>query len=68
MIYETNFLSVAVFGVIVALTLGLSFYLGRKSQSSDAYFAAGGSIHCSSTELRLLGIISRPLRFLGSVA
>ena len=33
-----------VFFAFVGLTLGLSFYLGRKKQSSSGYFAAGGSI------------------------
>jgi cation/acetate symporter len=36
--------SIAVFVVFVALTLGLSFYFARRSRSAHGYFAAGGQI------------------------
>lgn len=65
MIYETNFLSVAVFAAIVALTLGLSFYLGRKAQSSDAYFAAGGSIPWFVNGIAFAGDYLSAASFLG---
>lgn len=44
MIYEFNANAVAVFAVIVGLTLGLSFYLGKKARSASGFFAAGGGI------------------------
>lgn len=44
MIYEFSFLAVGVFAVFVAVTLGLSFYLGGKAKSSAGYFAAHGEI------------------------
>src|SRR5690606_30055794 len=44
MIYEASFTAVAVFGLFVAFTLGLSFYLGRKAKDSQGYFAAHGQI------------------------
>ncbi|MEM9827471.1 MAG: cation acetate symporter [Planctomycetota bacterium] len=44
MIYEASILAVVVFGLFVAATLGISFYLGRKAQSSEGYFAAHGQI------------------------
>jgi cation/acetate symporter len=44
MIYEASFSAVAVFGLFVAFTLGLSFYLGRKAKDSSGYFAAHGQI------------------------
>ena len=44
MIYEPSALAVIIFGVIVAFTLWLSFFLGKKAKSSAGYFAAGGSI------------------------
>src|SRR6187431_1476368 len=44
MIHERSLLSVVVFAVFVAVTLGLSFWLGRKAKSSAGYFAAGGHI------------------------
>lgn len=44
MIYEASILAVIVFGVFVAATLGISFYMGRQAQSSEGYFAAHGQI------------------------
>jgi len=44
MIYEFSILAVSVFGLFVAITLGLSFYLGGRAKSSAGYFAAHGEI------------------------
>src|SRR6187431_3502201 len=44
MIHERSLLSVVVFAVFVAITLGLSFFFARKSKSAAGYFAAGGHI------------------------
>ncbi len=44
MIYEPSVIAVAVFLFFVGITLGLSFYLGRRAKSSEGYFAAGGQI------------------------
>lgn len=44
MIYQTSPLAIAVFLAFVGVTLGLSFYLGRKAKSSAGYFAAHGQI------------------------
>jgi cation/acetate symporter len=44
MIHEPSTLAVAIFLAMVAFTLGLSFYLGRKAKSSAGYFAAHGQI------------------------
>lgn len=44
MIYEPSTIAIAVFLLFVAVTLGLSFYLGRKAKSSEGYFAAHGQI------------------------
>ncbi|MCA9125909.1 MAG: cation acetate symporter [Planctomycetales bacterium] len=41
---ETSLLAVTIFFAFVGLTLGLSFYLGRKAKSSSGYFAAHGQI------------------------
>ena len=43
--YEASTTAIAVFAAFVGLTLGLSFYFGRRAKSAQAYFAAGGSIH-----------------------
>jgi cation/acetate symporter len=42
--HETSPLAIAVFAAFVAVTLGLSFYLGKKARSSAGYFAAHGQI------------------------
>ncbi len=44
MIYEPSLTAVVFFFGFVGLTLGLSFYLGRKAKSSEGYFAAHGQI------------------------
>ncbi len=44
MIYEFSLLAVTVFALFVAVTLGISFYLGGKAKSSAGYFAAHGEI------------------------
>ncbi len=44
MIYEPSLIAVVVFAVFVAITLGVSFYLGAKARSAQGYFAAGGGI------------------------
>lgn len=44
MIYEPSIIAVLIFAAFVALTLGLSFYLGGKAKSSEGYFAAHGQI------------------------
>jgi cation/acetate symporter len=43
-IYEASFVAVGVFFAFVAVTLGLSFYLGSRARSSAGYFAAHGQI------------------------
>jgi len=43
-IYETSVIAVAIFFVFVAITLGISFYLGSKARSSSGYFTAHGEI------------------------
>lgn len=44
MIYDFSPLAILVFAAFVALTLGISFYLGRSANSSEGYFAAHGQI------------------------
>lgn len=44
MIYTPSLLAVTVFGLFVALTLGLSFYFAAQTRSAKSYFAAGGNI------------------------
>lgn len=44
MLYQPSTVAVVAFAVFVAITLGLSFYLGAKARSSQGYFAASGGI------------------------
>ena len=44
MIYEASFIAIAVFFLFVAVTLGISFYMGSRAKSSQGYFAAHGEI------------------------
>jgi cation/acetate symporter len=43
-IYEASTVAVSIFFAFVAVTLGISFYLGSKAKSSEGYFAAHGQI------------------------
>jgi cation/acetate symporter len=42
--YDSSFLAIVVFSAFVAVTLGISFYLGKQARSSAGYFAAHGQI------------------------
>ncbi len=44
MIYEFNAGAVVIFALIVAVTVGLSFYMGSQAKSAKGFFAAGGGI------------------------
>ncbi|TWU22942.1 Cation/acetate symporter ActP [Novipirellula galeiformis] len=44
MIYDPSWIAVFVFLAFVVVTVGLSFFLGRKATSSEGYFAAHGQI------------------------
>ncbi len=44
MTHDASPLAIAVFAAFVAVTLGLSFYLGKQAKSSAGYFAAHGQI------------------------
>jgi cation/acetate symporter len=43
-IHEPSSIAVVVFAIFVAVTLGLSFYLGRKARTASGYYAAGGGV------------------------
>jgi len=43
-IYEPSATAVVVFALFVAITLGLSFYLGRRARTASGYYAAGGGV------------------------
>ena len=65
MIHERSLLSVIVFGIFVAITLGLSFFFARKSRSAAGYFAAGGQIHWFVNGVAFAGDYLSAASFLG---
>ena len=65
MLYEFNIQAVVVFGLIVAFTLWLSFYLGRQARSASGFFAAGGGIHWFVNGVAFAGDYLSAASFLG---
>lgn len=65
MIYEPSFVAVAIFGLFVAFTLGLSFYLGGKAKSAQGYFAAHGQIPWFVNGIAFAGDYLSAASFLG---
>ena len=66
MIYEASPIAVGCFFVFVGLTLGLSFFLGRKAKSSAGYFAAHGQIPWFVNGVAFAGDYLSAASFLGS--
>ncbi|MGC1274248.1 MAG: cation acetate symporter [Planctomycetaceae bacterium] len=65
MIYEPNLGAVLIFGLIVAATLGLSFWLGKQARSASGFFAAGGHIHWFVNGVAFAGDYLSAASFLG---
>ncbi len=65
MIYEPSLLAIIIFGLFVAVTLGLSFYLGARAKSAKGYFAAGGGIHWFVNGIAFAGDYLSAASFLG---
>lgn len=65
MIHNASMLSVVVFGIFVAITLGLSFYFAAKTKSASGYFAAGGQIHWFVNGVAFAGDYLSAASFLG---
>ena len=65
MIYEPSLTAILVFLLFVAVTLGLSFYFGRKARSAQSYFAAGGGIHWFVNGIAFAGDYLSAASFLG---
>jgi cation/acetate symporter len=64
-IYEASTIAVVFFFVFVAITLGLSFYLGSKAKSSEGYFAAHGQIPWFVNGIAFAGDYLSAASFLG---
>ncbi|TWU37107.1 sodium/solute symporter [Novipirellula artificiosorum] len=65
MIYEPSWIAVIVFLGFVFLTVGLSFFLGRKATTSQGYFAAHGQIPWAVNGLAFAGDYLSAASFLG---
>jgi len=65
MVYPTSTVAIIVFVLMVAATVGLSFYLGSRARSSHGYFAAGGSIHWFVNGIAFAGDYLSAASFLG---
>ncbi len=65
MIYEPSMMAVLVFLAFVLGTVGLSFFLGRKTKSSDGYFAAHGQIPWAVNGVAFAGDYLSAASFLG---
>ncbi len=65
MIHEPSMMAVIIFLIFVGITLGLSFYLGGKAQSSSGYFAAHGQIPWFVNGIAFAGDYLSAASFLG---
>jgi cation/acetate symporter len=65
LIYEPSWLAIGVFALFVAITLGLSFYLGARTRSASGYYAAGGRIHWGVNGVAFAGDYLSAASFLG---
>ncbi|TVQ03319.1 MAG: cation acetate symporter [Planctomycetaceae bacterium] len=62
---EVSLLSVLIFVLLVAGTIGLSFFLGRKTQTSEGYFAAHGQVPWAINGIAFAGDYLSAASFLG---
>jgi cation/acetate symporter len=65
MIYAQSPLAIILFCTFVALVLGGSFYLGRRTTSSAGYYAAGGNVHWFTNGIAFAGDYLSAASFLG---
>ena len=65
MIYEPSYIAVAVFFAFIGVTLGLSFFLGKRAQSADGFFAAHGQIPWFVNGIAFAGDYLSAASFLG---
>jgi cation/acetate symporter len=65
MIYEPSTIAVVIFFLFVGVTLGISFWLGRKAQDSSGYFAAHGQIPWFVNGIAFAGDYLSAASFLG---
>ncbi len=63
--YSPSIWAVTIFTLFVLSVLGISFHFGRKKQSANGYFAAGGQIHWSVNGIAFAGDYLSAASFLG---
>jgi cation/acetate symporter len=64
-IHEPSATAVVVFALFVAITLGLSFYLGRRARTASGYYAAGGGVPWFVNGIAFAGDYLSAASFLG---
>lgn len=65
MIYEASITAVVIFVAFVIAVLGISKYFAGKTQSSEGYYAAGGTIHWGVNGVAFAGDYLSAASFLG---
>ena len=65
MTYTASFLAILLFVLFVVFVIGLSFYIGKKTRSSESFFAAGGKIHWGVNGIAFAGDYLSAASFLG---
>lgn len=65
MVYVTSALAVSVFVCFIVVVLGLSWWLGRRTQSASGYYAAHGQIHWFVNGVAFAGDYLSAASFLG---
>jgi cation/acetate symporter len=65
MLHETSAAAIAIFSAFVLGVVGLSFWLGRKKQSAQAYYAAHGEVHWFVNGIAFAGDYLSAASFLG---
>jgi len=65
MLHETSAAAIAIFSAFVLGVVGLSFWLGRRKQSAQAYYAAHGEVHWFVNGVAFAGDYLSAASFLG---
>src|SRR5213595_678813 len=63
--YHSSPIAIAIFSVLLAVVLGLAFFLGRRAKSAKGYYAAHGQIHLFVNGVAFAGDYLSAASFLG---
>jgi cation/acetate symporter len=64
-LYESSWPAIAIFAAFVLSVVGLSFFLGRRGQTAQGYYAAHGEIHWFVNGIAFAGDYLSAASFLG---